>query len=104
MKSTGIWTAEVVEVNETTLELGCVKTRVFPTLLHTRFTDILEIHGCKKGSKKEQRICEQDTVVSHKIYYFICAFSLKKSVTQRKFSKKNLKKKEKKKKFNSLHM
>lgn len=63
--STNILTAEVVEVNETTLELGCVKTRRFPTVLNTRFTEILEIHGCKKGSKKEQRICDQKTVVSH---------------------------------------
>lgn len=52
-----------MEVNETTLELGCVKTRRLPTQLNTRFTEILEINGCKKGSKKEDRICEKKNVV-----------------------------------------
>ncbi|XP_063709684.1 uncharacterized protein LOC134838143 [Culicoides brevitarsis] len=57
-----IFTAEVVEVNETTLELGCVKTRIFPVQLNTRFTDTFEINGCKKGTKKLQKICEKRNV------------------------------------------
>lgn len=63
MYSTKILTADVVEVNETTLELGCVQTRRYPTQLNTRFTEILEMNGCKKGSKKEHKICENKNVV-----------------------------------------
>uniref|UniRef100_A0A336MXM3 CSON009472 protein n=1 Tax=Culicoides sonorensis TaxID=179676 RepID=A0A336MXM3_CULSO len=60
--STNILTADVVEVNETTLELGCVRTRQYVTQLNSRFSEVLELNGCKKGTKKDQRICEEKNV------------------------------------------